>query len=222
MLWYSWLMIGIVCVGIIYLIADKFILPWYRFNKNKKRAATWIYCTFFHPSGGFPQRMLCKPSGAYFIEVPKDHEEFFSKTENGKVPQYCLIGTEVVGQDKEGNNIERPIRLTYRDLWPFGAPLNEQVPIETAYFVMGRQEALNPFRNFLPVNTDMVNLMLREDKSMQAVNAQQNRELESWETLSTGVAKIAKLLPWVLIAACGSLVAGLVAAILGFLIKKGM
>jgi len=71
MLWYSWLMVAIAVIGVLYLIADKFIIPIYRYHQNKKRAATYIWCTFFHPSGSVPQRMLCRPIGAHFIEPPK-------------------------------------------------------------------------------------------------------------------------------------------------------
>jgi len=214
-------MVGIVVVGILYMIASKFIIPYYRYQRNKKRAATWVYCTFFHPSGGFPQRMLCKPIGAYFIEVPKDHLEFFPLTEDKRAPQYCLIGTEVIGQDADGNNIERPIRLTQRDLWPYGAKTEEQVVVETAYFVIGRQEALNPYHNFMAIDTELTQLILREEKSVQAINAQQNRELENWENLETGVLKLVKNHTYMLIGVAIAAGGGLASAVMSYMALKG-
>lgn len=220
MLWYSWLMIGIVCIGILYMIADKLVIPIYRYHRNKKRAARWVWCTFFHPAGNFPQRMLCKPDGAHFIEVPKDHLEFFPETEDGKPPKYCLIGTEVVGEDADKNPIEHPIRLTQRDVWPPGVKEAEQVVVESAYFMIGRQEALNPYRDFMAINTELTQLIIRDERSMEAINKQQNREIENWENIETSMVRLVKNQTYMLIGVFVAAGSGTAAAILSYMASR--
>ena len=221
MYWYSWLMIAIVIIGILYMIADKFILPVYRYHKNKQRAATYIWCTFFHPSGSVPQRMLCRPVGAHFIEPPKEHLDFFPKLEGEKnPPKYCLIGTEIIGQDNEGNDIEQPVRLTQRDVWPPGANATEQVFVEAAYFIVGRQEALNPYRNFMAANTELAQLIIREERSMEAANLQTRRELENWENLESGILWLKRNFNYVLIGIVIAIASGVASAIISYMGMK--
>jgi len=202
------------------MIADKLILPVYRYHRNKKRAAQWVFCHFYHPSGSLPQHMLCEPDGPYFIKPPEKHLEFFPKGKDGSVPRYCLIGTEVIGHDDEGNPIERPVRLTQRDMWPYGAKPTEQVIVETAHFVIGRQEALDPYRDFMSINTETAQLIMREERSMEAINAQQNRELENWQNIETGVLRLVKMIPVQLILSFAAAGGGIGAVIIGIMANK--
>ena len=211
-------MIVIVSIGILYMIADKLVFPIYRGHQNKKKAARWIYCHFFHPTGGFPEHVLCEPVGAYHVQPPASHLKYFPKAEGGATPLYCLIGTK---PSNPGDH-DRAERMTVRDLWPPNAKSElEKVIVESAYFVIGRQQALNPYENFLPINTDLTTMILREEKSMQYVANIMNNGLETLESLDKFLSKTGKTLSTILIVVIVGALASIVSAVLAFLIHRG-
>jgi hypothetical protein len=215
------IMIAVISIGVLYLLADKLILPFWRGQKNKKKAATWIYCHFFHPTGGFPQHLMCEPVGAFHIRPPKEHLPYFGKkpsNPSNDTPLYCLIGAVTIGMDANGKAIEREMRMTIRDLWPPDAKTDiEKVIVEEAYFIIGQEQALNPFNKFLPVNTARANIAIREEKSIQYVANIMNKSVEVLEKLDSFLRNVSKSLTLILIGVIASVGIGLMGAIIAFL-----
>lgn len=222
---WTYIMIAVVVAGIGYMVADKLILPIYRGHQNKQKAARWIYCHFFHPTGGFPEHALCEPVGSYHVRPPAHHKEYFlgksKESHNPGEPLYCLIGTIVKGYSQDGKPITEAQRTTVRDLWPPDARSElEKVIVESAYFVIGREQALNPYQDFLPINTAQVTRVLREEKSMQYVANLMSKSAEMLENLDKFLTGIGKTLTWIVILAALSSIFSLVATVLIFMVYR--
>lgn len=220
-----WNIIIIVClvVLVLYLVLDKLIMPVIRHRRNIQKSANAVFGMFYDPITGFWSFKLCPKRGEWYVQAPPEHKELFKK--NGKEEEplsYCLIGTKVAGYTPEGKPIEEHFRATGRALWPAETRASEQVLVEVAAWVKGKEQALDPTNNLIPVNTGRMSQIIREEKTAQAFAKLSEHLLSNLENATEALAKLAKMLPWILIASCTGAGLSLVAAILGYLIKKGM
>lgn len=219
---WNWVIIGCISFLVLYLILDKAIMPIIRHRRNQKKASRCVFGTIFDPATNLPEHDLMEKEGEWFVKAPEEHRQFFPKGDGNKPISYSVMGMETVGYTTEGKPIEKPVRATVRDLWPPGARESEQVLVEHGFWVKGRSQALNPYNDFFPVNTGRMYTTLKDEKTAEAFAKVSQRMLENWETIEKSVSKIAKLMTWVLIAALGSAVFSLAAAIIAYMVKKAM
>lgn len=217
-----WIVVGLLIVLVLYLVLDKLIMPVIRHRRNQAKAARCVFATIFDPRTNLPEHGLLERDGDWFVKAPDGHKGFFPKGTTEKSLTYSVMGMETVGYDKDQKSIQKPVRATVRDLWPPNVRTSEQVLVEHGFWIKGRQQALNPYNDFFPVNTGRMYQTLKDEKTAEAFAKVSQRMLENWETIEKSVQKIAKYMTWVLIAAAGSALFSLVGAILAYMIKKAM
>jgi len=218
---WTWIIVGCFVVLVLYLVLDKLIMPVIRHRRNQTKAAHSVLGTFFDPTSNFPERCLCELVPPYFVKPPKDHEKWFPKGEGkDSTPMYSLLGTQAIGQTPEGKMIEKPIRASVRDRWPLDTRESEQVLVEAGYWVKGRMQALNPYNDFLPVNTDKLLRTLKDEQTASAFAKVSQSILENWETIESSVKKIASSMKWIMIIVAGGALFSGVAAIIAYMVMK--
>lgn len=196
--WVTYLCISLLAMLVLYLTLGRAYIQVRRNEKNRRECMGKVWGTFFDPVTGGSENFLCPVYDTYKVMAPPG-KGYETPAKSKEAPRGFYLLVTATPKEVEGIATGNPNpvvaykgKVTVRDIWPPNKPGKEQVIIEHGYWVRGQPSALNPFTDFLPINTDRIVEALTESKHAEALVAHMRYEFEGLMRIGDDIAAAAK------------------------------